>query len=318
MQRMEGQTISAGLAKGVAVVVGYELQRTFTATKCDNPDSILRADVHVECERMDDALEKAKQDLDTFNSVAAEKPSLTAAVELLSAHAAMASEIAASVKERVSSDLVGVENALDSVISQWVSRLQKIDNDYLCARETDVRDVGQRMMRHLLGASPASHVDFPDDAVVVARELVPSDAIALASSGVVAIVTEFGGKLGHTAIIARSLGIPAVSGIANVTQRIASGANLLVDGEAGMVLAEPTEDQRTKFDARMADAKRQAILADVVDAGPCKTRDGTAISLLGNVGLQGEIDQVAPSRTRGGWSLSHRVSLLAIAGPSRC
>ncbi len=292
MECMEGQTLSPGLAKGVAVVVGYDLQRRFTSAKLDKPDSILRADVQVECERMDDALEKAKQDLNAYNSVAADKPSLAAAVELLSVHAAMASEMADSVKGRVSSDLVGVENALDSVISQWVSRLQKIDDDYLRQRETDVRDVGQRMMRHLLGVSPSRHVDFPSGAVVVARELVPSDAIALASSGVVAIVTEFGGKLGHTAIIARSLGIPAVSGIANVTQRIASGANLLVDGESGMVVAEPTAVQQTQFDARMADAQRLSIQEDTADTGPCKTRDGTAISLLGNVGLQGEIDQV--------------------------
>ncbi|WP_442511083.1 phosphoenolpyruvate--protein phosphotransferase [Novipirellula sp. SH528] len=292
MECMEGQTLSAGLAKGVAVVVGYELQRLFPSTKKEKQDSILSADVHVECERMDDALEKSKQDLDTFNAVAAEKPSLAAAVKLLSAHATMASEIAILAKERVSSDLVGVENALDSVVSQWVSRLQQIDNEFLRERETDVRDVGQRMMRHLLGILPTRHIDFPNGAVVVARELVPSDAIALSSSGVVAVVTQFGGKLGHTAIIARALGIPAVSGIANVIQRIASGATLLVDGESGVILAEPTAVQQTQFDARMSDARRQSVLEDLVDAGPCKTRDGTAISLLGNVGLQGEIEQI--------------------------
>lgn len=97
------------------------------------------------------------------------------------------------------------------------------------------------MMRHLIGVSPTSEADLPRDAIVVARELVPSDAIALASSGVVGTVTQFGGKLGHTAIIARSLGIPAISGILNVTQRITSGMTLLIDGESGIVTAEPTE-----------------------------------------------------------------------------
>ncbi len=140
----------------------------------------------------------------------------------MSVHAAMASEMASLVKERISSNLVGVEEALDSVICQSVSRLQKIENDYLREREADVRDVGRRMMRHLIGVGATDESALPPESIIVARELVPSDAIGLANSGVVGIVTQFGGKLGHTAIIARSLGIPAISGILNVTQRITS------------------------------------------------------------------------------------------------
>ncbi len=292
MERMEGTTLSTGLAKGVAVVVGYELQRTFVLAKVDERDSISRADVGLECERMDGALKRSQEDLNTFTSAASDTPSLSAAVELLSVHATMATEIASAVKKQISSSLVGVEDALDSVISGWVNRLQKLDSDYLREREIDVRDVGQRMMRHLIGVAPADDVEFPQEAIIVARELVPSDAIALANSGVVGIVTELGGTLGHTAIIARSLGIPAVSGIRNVTQRIASGATLLVDGDTGFVTAEPTDDQLVAFAGCVADAKRRSIHESKIASGPCQTLDGTEIALYGNVGLQGDIDQV--------------------------
>jgi len=105
-------------------------------------------------------------------------------------------------------------------------------------------------------------------------------------------VTEFGGKLGHTAIIARSLDIPAISGILNVTQRITSGVTLLIDGETGIITAEPTEDQLTCFDARMVDAKRLAETADTDSVGQCQTLDGMEISLYGNVGLQADLDHV--------------------------
>jgi phosphotransferase system enzyme I (PtsI) len=241
---------------------------------------------------MDDALERSKRDLEDLKSLTSDKPSFASAIELVSAHAAMAGEIASLVKDRISNDLVGVEVALDSVIFQTVSRLTKIDSDYLRERETDVRDIGQRMMRHLRGLTSTSLADLPQNTIIVARELVPSDAIALANSGIVGIVTQIGGNLGHTAIIARSLGIPAVSGISNVTQRITSGMALLIDGEAGIISAEPSEDQLSSFDERIVEAERLSGAIDEMNTRPCQTLDGTEITLYGNVGLSTDLDQV--------------------------
>ncbi|MCM2375044.1 phosphoenolpyruvate--protein phosphotransferase [Aporhodopirellula aestuarii] len=292
MERMEGKSLSTGLAKGVAVVVGYELQRTITLPDPDLSESISRASVSVECDRMDDALERSKRDLQDLEVLASDQPSIAEAVELVSAHATMAGEIASLVKHRISNDLVGVEEALDSVICQTVSRLTKIDSDYLRERETDVRDIGQRMMRHLLGLTPTNLADLPQNAIIVARELAPSDAIALANSGIAGIVTQAGGTLGHTAIIARSLEIPAVSGISAVTQRITGGMTLLVDGEAGIVTAEPSEDQLSLFEARIEEANRLSDANDAKNTGPCHTLDGTEITLYGNVGLSADVDQV--------------------------
>ncbi len=292
MERMVGDRLSSGLAKGIAVVVGYELQRTIALPKSDQPDSILKANVQVECERMDVALERSKRDLDNLKVLACENPSIVSAIELVSAHAAMAGEIASLVKERISSDLVGVEEALDSVISQTVGRLAKIDNDYLRERETDVRDIGQRMMRHLMGLTSTHFDDLPRGAIIVARELVPSDAIALANLGVVGVVTQVGGKLGHTAIIARSLGIPAISGISNVAQRITSGMTLLIDGETGVIIADPNADQRSSFDARMLEAECLSDATEAINSGPCVTLDGTEVLLYGNVGLAADLDHV--------------------------
>ncbi|EMB17467.1 phosphoenolpyruvate--protein phosphotransferase [Rhodopirellula europaea] len=294
MERMEGNSLSTGLAKGVAVVLGYELQRTITLPTENTSDSISRSKVSDECDRMDDALEKSKQDLDDLKSIATDRTSISSAIDLVSAHASMAGEIASLVKDRISHDLVGVEGALDSVICQTVGRLAKIDNDYLRERETDVRDIGQRMKRHLMGMT-APHLDaLPKDAIIVTQELAPSDAIALADSG---IVTQVGGNLGHTAIIARSMGIPAVSGIANATQRITSGMMLLIDGEAGIVIANPGEQELSEFDSRLAEADRdldalQSNHSDPASISTCQTLDGMEITLYGNVGLSSDLDQV--------------------------
>ncbi|EKK01997.1 phosphoenolpyruvate-protein phosphotransferase [Rhodopirellula baltica SH28] len=297
MKRMEGNSLSIGLAKGVAVVLGYELQRTITLPSDDVSDPISRSNVSGECDRMDVALEKSKQDLQDLKSIATDNTSIASAIDLVSAHASMAGEIASLVKDRISHDLVGVEDALESVICQTVGRLTKIDNDYLRERETDVRDIGQRMKRHLMGMTATRLDELPENAIIVARELAPSDAIALANSGIVGIVTQVGGNLGHTAIIARSMGIPAVSGIANATQRITSGMTLLIDGDAGIVTAEPSEQELSEFDSRMAVANResdtlQANHSDPATASTCQTLDGTDITLYGNVGLAADLDQV--------------------------
>ena len=180
MERMEGNSLSTGLAKGVAVVLGYELQRTITLPTENTSESISRSKVSDECNRMDDALEKSKRDLDDLKSIATDRTSISSAIDLVSAHASMAGEIASLVKDRITHDLVGVEGALDSVICQTVGRLTKIDDDYLRERETDVRDIGQRMKRHLMGMTATRLDELPKDAIIVTQELAPSDAIALA------------------------------------------------------------------------------------------------------------------------------------------
>ena len=140
-------------------------------------------------------------------------------VALLSAHATMASEIAESVKQKIGSDHVNVEQALDEVVGDWIGRLGQLDSEYLRQREQDVRDIGQRMARNLAGILPQGDRRLPPGSVVVARELLPSEAVELASSNVVAVISEFGGRSrDHAAIVARSLGIPAISGIPDVTR----------------------------------------------------------------------------------------------------
>jgi phosphotransferase system enzyme I (PtsI) len=295
MAILEGSPVSPGFASGIAIVYDYEVER-----KVLLPDrEIQHSDVRVECDRMDDALEQSKRDLKAAEQSASNDPKLADAAALLSAHAAMASEISASVKQQIGCDLINVEQALDSVIRDWISRLQKLDNEYLQQREQDIRDVGQRMTRALAGATPWNCESLPPGSVIVARELLPSEAVGLANSGVVAIVTEDGGNFSHTAIIARSLGIPVISGISNVTSRIPSGAKLLVDGLTGVVMIQPVESEEEAFSVRQLEHERQIASLLSEEKQPCVTLDGVKISLLANVGLPDELDQVAEHHLTG-------------------
>ncbi len=295
MNILEGNPVSPGFAIGMSIVYDYEVERKLTL-----PDRDIRhADVQIECERIDDALAQSKRELNVAEQSASGDPKLANAAALLSAHASMASEIAASVKQQIGCDLVNVEQALDSVIRDWISRLQELDNEYLRQREQDVRDVGQRMIRNLTGIKQSGFELLPPGSVIVARELLPSEAVGLANSGVVAIVSEYGGKFSHTAIVARSMGIPAISGIRNVTSRIPSGVKLLVDGLSGAVTIQPSESEQEDFSVRQLRHERRIASLVSEETQPCVTRDGVEISLLGNVGLPNEIDRVAEHHLAG-------------------
>jgi phosphotransferase system enzyme I (PtsI) len=295
MSLLEGIPVSPGFAGGVAIVYDYEIERRLELPHGDISTSAIES----ECKRLDDALERTSQDLDLVEQAALKEPSLVEFAPLLSAHSEMAKNIASLVKKHVARELVNVEQALDSVIRQFVERFQGLENAYIREREQDVRDVGQRMMRHLAGSPTWTNEHLPPGSIIVARELLPSEAVELAKTGLAGIVSEHGGRFSHTAIVARSLGIPAVTGIPNATSQIPSGIRLLVDGEAGSVLMAPSASDEASFAKRKREHEKRADAIAIKEELPCITLDGIEISLLANVGRPEEIEQVTEHNLTG-------------------
>ena len=176
---------------------------------------------------------------------------------------------------------------------QQALAVQRLDHAQFRQREQDVRDVGRRIVRHL-ASSPSWPVEpLPSGSVIVARELLPSETIELAKSGAVAIVSEHGGMFSHTAIVARCLGIPAISGISNVALQIQPGMRLLVDGATGSVVIEPSPSDEESFITRKQEYENHVASVAVNEDLPCVTRDGVEISLLANIGRPEEVQHVA-------------------------
>jgi phosphotransferase system enzyme I (PtsI) len=295
MPHLEGIPISPGYARGIAVVYDYEIER-----RLELPHrAISHLEVESECTRLDDALERSSEDLKLVEQAALSEPRLAESARLLSAHSTMAKDIATLVKQHIGREFVNVEQALDAVVRRFVTSIGRLDNEYLREREQDVRDVGHRMSRHLADSPPWTNQPLPPGSVIVARELLPSETIELAKSGVVAIVSEHGGQFSHTAIVARSLGIPAITGISNVTSRIRAGMQLLVDGEAGTVVAAPSQSDEESFERTKREYESLATSLVDEEQLPCATRDGIEISLLANIGLPEEVDGVAEHNLAG-------------------
>lgn len=295
MPILKGISISPGFAIGNAAIYDYEVERRLKLPS----RNISHREVESECERLDDALKQCDQALQLFGQVSSTDPLPTDASALAEIHSVMAEEIADLVKQYIGREFVNAERALDSVVAQFVERFQGLNSEYFREREQDIRDVGGRMMRHLAGCKPWPTEYLPPHSVLVARELMPSEAIDLARSGLAAIVSEHGGNYSHTAIVARSLGIPAITGISNVTTRIQPGTRLLVDAEAGTVVVEPTrfDEERLVQRKRASDRVAAAVAADEKLA--CVTRDGVKIELRANIGRPEEGVEVAEHNLAG-------------------
>jgi phosphoenolpyruvate-protein phosphotransferase (PTS system enzyme I) len=285
MTHLEGIPISPGLAYGVAVVYDFEVGRRLEMPRRD----LTHTDIESESDRLDEALARSNKDLHQTKQDATQHGSRIQALELLSVHLTMTSEITGQVKQYIRRDLVNVEQALESVIRDWVQRLHRIDNAYLRQREQDVRDVGRRISRYLAGALPLSQGPLPEGSVIVARELLPSEAVELAHCGIVAIVSELGGMYSHTAIVARALHIPAVTGIAQVTSKIHPGARLLVDGRMGSVTIASSKLEEDRFVEQAHQYRTAAASPTPTDCTECITQDGVEIALLANIGGPDEV-----------------------------
>lgn len=181
------------------------------------------------------------------------------------------------------------ESALKYVVYEYVQRFEQLEDPYLRERVVDVRDAGQRILRHLMGLD-VNVRDLDEDTVLVADELTLSDLATVDHSHLCGIVTASGGVTSHAAILAKSLEIPTVVGVAGLLDSCDDGDDLIVDGNTGTVYIQPSGDVLSEY--RRLDGQFKDFQRDLADLKklPAETRDGYRVTLLANVGLLGELE----------------------------
>jgi phosphotransferase system enzyme I (PtsI) len=282
MSVLKGKPVSPGYIEGTAIVYDYEVHPRLEIPRYTIPP----AEIGDQHKRLDETVERSRNELQQAGEAGPR-----AASEISQLHARLVLEIAPRVREYVSREEVNVEQAIDEVVKELARRLGGLENAYFREREQDVRDVGRRMLKHLAGDQSLATAPLPPGSIVAARELLPSEALEFAHSGLVGIVTEHGSDTSHMAIVARSLGIPAVVGIPEVTAHIRPGMHLLVDGVSGEVTLAPTEAELQHFRERKHEHDRVPATAADLGAQPCVTRDGIKITLLANIERPEEVKQ---------------------------
>jgi|CXWL01.1.fsa_nt_gi phosphotransferase system enzyme I (PtsI) len=283
MQVVRGLGVSGGIAIGRAVVLETRAVEVF---RFPLPD----ADVEPEVARFEEAVEQARQEVEhtrdrTSGVFGDELGAIFDAHILVLADRAFLSR----VEERIRDEQVNAEWALHRTAEEVAERFAKMENEYLRERGADIQDVVSHLMRRLQGLSHHELKEIEGPVVIVADDLAPSEAVRLGRENVVGFAIESGGRTSHTTIIARSLKIPAVSGVKGVTDLVTDEAPVVIDGEAGLVVLHPTAEVLADYQRRCRDLATREIDRRATRELVACTRDGVSIALMANIDLPEEL-----------------------------
>jgi phosphoenolpyruvate-protein phosphotransferase (PTS system enzyme I) len=196
------------------------------------------------------------------------------------------------VLDRIKKERLNAEYVFSQVLKKYVLSFLKIDDEYLRERVSDINDVGRRVLRHLIGDQRATLSELKEKVIVVAYDLAPSDTAVMHRKNVIGFATDIGGRTSHTAIMAKSLEIPAVVGLENATRTVNMGDTIIVDGIQGVVVINPTPAEIQKYQKehlRYLEFNRG--LKRFKDL-PCVTTDGHSLELAANIEMPEEAASV--------------------------
>jgi len=197
-----------------------------------------------------------------------------------------------STVKRIREALLNAEGALKATITAIAQKFDAIEDEYLRGRKHDVEQIGERILRNLVGHKQESLADIGDEAVVIAHDLAPTDTLVMRKDKILAFATDAGSRTSHTAILARSLGIPAAVGLNRITEAVKTGDVVIVDGLYGVVVVSPEEETFLDYLKKQRRYKYFEQELDKLRELPAETLDGHMVYLQGNIELPGEVESV--------------------------
>ena len=196
------------------------------------------------------------------------------------------------VTDFIHSELVTAEYAVSTVLREIASHFTKVKDTYISERAADIYDIERRLLRQLLGKKRKNIEHLTEEVVVVARELSPTRTAGFDRKYVKGIASDAGGRTSHAAIVARSLGIPAVVALEDLTEYISVGDIVIVDGNRGIVIVNPDQQTIQQYEEYSKEFAELEHKLDAIRQKPAVTRDGIEITLLGNIEFPNEAEIV--------------------------
>ena len=246
-----------------------------------------------EITRFDNAMHESKVQLTKIRNTAEEALGAEHAA-IFDAHLLVLDdpELINPIKEAIEQKSVNAESALEDKANEFIQIFESMDNEYMKERAADIRDVSKRIKANLLGVELPSPATIDHEVIVVAHDLTPSDTAQLNKQFVKGFVTNIGGRTSHSAIMARSLEIPAVVGTKSIIDEVNNGDILIIDGEAGVVIVDPTEEEISEYTERARQVEQdKEELKQFVDE-KTETKDGHHVELAANIGTPKDVDSV--------------------------
>lgn len=283
------------MLKGIAASDGVAVAKAYLLVQPDlsfNKTSV--EDTDAEATRLDDALAKSTEELQAIRDKAAQSLG-EAEAQVFDAHLMVLSdpEMVGQIKQNIQDNKVNAEAALKEVTDMYISMFEAMDdNAYMQERAADIRDVAKRILAHLLGVTLPNPSMINEEVIVVAHDLTPSDTAQLDRTYVKAFVTDIGGRTSHSAIMARSLEIPAIVGTKEITDKVKAGDILAVNGIIGDVIIDPTDAEKSEFEAEAKAYADQKAEWDKLKNAETVTADGKHVELAANIGTPKDLEGV--------------------------
>ena len=286
MKVLQGIAASPGIVIGRAYVLDSEEMAIPKKPIRDNA-------VHKEIIRFQDALTQTRAEIQKIRDKISQEINQEHG-DIFNAHLMVLEDraIIEEVMERIKKEKWTSEYIFSQVLKKYVQSFLKIDDEYLRERVSDINDVGRRVIRHLVGDRRATLSDLKEKVIVIAYDLAPSDTAVMHRKNVVGFATDIGGRTSHTAIMAKSLEIPAVVGLENVTRSVNTGDTVIVDGIQGVVVVNPTATELTKYQKEQGRHQEFSRGLKRFKDLPCVTPDGRRIELAGNIEFPEEMSSV--------------------------
>jgi phosphotransferase system enzyme I (PtsI) len=291
----EGLGVSAGIGIGVAFIREAGVL-SLPEYRIPGPR------VPKEVERFEAAALRARRQIGQLRSKArTAKGAREDLQDLLDAYIQMLkdSRLVRGVRARIENDRINAEAAVQAEFADIAEQFSAMDDAYIKARVVDIRAVAQRLLHNLHESPRNPFADLPKGSVVIAEDLSPADTAQLDPAHVTGFATLLGGAEGHTAIMARALSIPAVLGVSGLLRGVRAGTPVIVDGDRGRIVINPTSETLDAYRRRKSEAQREEKRLARLRKQPAVTRDGVAVTLMANVELPVQMEGVIQAGAQG-------------------
>lgn len=196
------------------------------------------------------------------------------------------------IKERITTQDLSAAYAVHEGIEEYCALLSQLDDPYLRERATDLKDIGTRWIKNILKIKISDLSNLEPNTIVVTYDLTPSDTAQLDLKNCGGFVTEIGGKTAHSAIMARSLELPAVVGVTNILSTIKDNEDIIIDGEEGVIYLSPSKEIQNEYSKKREEYLNQKEKLKKIKDLPTVTKDGRQVSIMGNIGKPEDVEAV--------------------------
>ena len=281
-----------GIGASPGIAIGKTLVKKEENLEIDRKN-ISEDQVEEEIEKLHAALAEAKESLKELIAETQEKFGEEEA-EIFGAHLMILDdpEVIPAFEEKIKEEKLNAAAAVKDVVDQYAAMFSAMEDEYLKERGADIKDVGMRVIKILLGVEDIAE-KMEEEVIVIAEDLTPSDTAQLQTDKVLAFITKDGSRTSHTAIMARSLGIPAVVGMGEeLMEKAANNLEVVVDGTSGEVYFSPDEETLKEYEAKLKDYEKEQQRLKIYKDRKAETKDGEAVEVVGNIGSLEDLSSV--------------------------